>query len=145
MTMKPRAILICAVVVLAGCRDSANAPRPLHADLGETISIEQRYHSITGRIRKGMSMADARLFLCPCTPTRFHGPETDLSTGTTTWHEEWAWVFRSSNGMIVVHSTTGLQSDLVHGVVSNVSFHRMVPAQVVSNGVKTVNTLEHIP
>ena len=133
-------------MTLAGCRDSAVPPSPLRADANAPIPIQEQYHSITGRVRPGMSMAHARALAGDCTRGRFHGPLTDMSTGVTTYHEEWAWVVDASNGMIVIHSTTGLESDLEKGIVSNVSFSAKHPVHVESNGVKTANnTSEHIP
>ena len=140
MMMNPKAILICGAVALAGCRDSAKVPAPPRADASEAIPIEERYHSITGLIHKGMSMAHARAILGDCTRGRFHGLLIDASSGYATNHEEWAWVLDSSNGQIVVHSSKGLESDMDNGVVARVSYARKFQAYLVTNETNTANT-----
>ena len=132
--------IVCVAIALSGCGGCTDAPpAQARSDVADSIPIEQRYHSITGRILKGMSMAHAKAFLGDCTRARFHGPHTDLSTGITTNYEEWTWVVDASNGQIVVHSTSGLESDLNHGVVASVSYAKKFPVRMTSNGVETAN------
>jgi len=130
MMMNPKVILVMAITSLSGCQDSTNAPPISRADRSEACPIAERYHSVTNLLRPGMSMAEARALLGDGMRVRRHGPRTDLSTGTTTNYEEWVWVIDASHGQIIVHSTTGTESDLEQGVVASVSYAKKYPTNL---------------
>lgn len=144
--MKMEVTTILLALAVSGCGSSTDAPTPSsRVDRAGSTPIAERFRSVTNRIRPGMSMIQAKALVGDCIRARFHGPRTDMSTGTTTNYEEWAWLIDASNGQIVVHSTTGLESDLEHGIVASVSYGTNYPVHSVTNEMNTANNgADHI-
>ncbi len=67
-------------------------------------------------------MADVKTMFPDCGRIRFHGPCIDVATGKSTDCEEWALSIRCRDGGVYIHSTTGFENDLLHGIVKQVSY-----------------------
>ena len=118
-----KTILIIYALLITGCADQPD-DMSNHISSGDShlVPAAVMYNSVTSRIHAGMSMAEVRSIYPDCTRFRFYGPLIDTSDGTSTYFEEWGLVIRCSDGDVKIHSTSGRESDLEHGIVKNVSY-----------------------
>ena len=116
-------MLIIYALLLSGCAGQPDdMSNPISSGDSRLVPAAVMYNSVTGRIHAGMSMAEVRAIFPNCIPFRFYGALTDVPTGTSTDYEEWSLGISCSDGVVRIHSTTGLESDLEHGIVKNVSY-----------------------
>ena len=131
------AVLFIYALLLSGCTDKPGATADRTASDNNRIAPTAAiYNSVTSRIHEGMSMAEVRALFSNCTRFRSHGPCINTSNGTTTYYEEWTLGIRCSDGDVRIHTTTGRESDLEHGIVKNISYGKKIESAILTNSQK---------
>ena len=127
-------VLFIYALLISGCADKPGTTDDRAASDNSRIApTAVIYNSVTSRIHAGMSMAEVRVLFPNCTRFRSHGPRINTSNGTSTYYEEWTLGIRCSDGDVRIHTTTGRESDLEHGIVKNISYGKKIESAIITD------------